>query len=128
METFKNRNFVLIGVIVSITTLLLIFAYPWNYDKLPNIDNIILNILEEIHKDLKNHAKSDQEKMKLLQKMMSITQEVRNNLYYKGKSINLIKAEAIGILIRISEEIFKMSAFIFQVMSRKVEKYQIALY
>ena len=128
METFKNRNFVLIVVTVSITTLLLIFVYPWNYDKLPNIDNIILNILEEIHKDLKNHAKSDQEKMKLLQKMMSITQEVRNNLYYKGKSINLIKAEAIGILIRISEEIFKMSAFIFQVMSRKVEKYQIALY
>ena len=128
METFKNRNFVLIGVIVSITTLLLIFAYPWNYDKLPNIDNMILDNLEKIHKDLKNHAKNDQEKMKLLQKLMSITQEVRDNLYYKGKSINLIKAEAIGILIGISEEIFRMSASIFQAMSRKVEKYQIALY
>ena len=55
-------------------------------------------------------------------------QEVRDNLYYKGKSINLIKAEAIGILIGISEEIFRMSASIFQAMSRKVEKYQIALY
>ena len=128
METFKNRNFVLILVTVSIKTLLLIFAYPWNYDKLPNIDNMILDNLKKIHKDLKNHAKSDQEKMKLLQKMMSITEEVRDNSYYKGKRINLIKAEAIGILIGISEEIFKMSTSIFQVMSRKVEKYQIALY
>ena len=55
------------------------------------------------------------------------TQEVRDNLYYKGKSITIILAEAIGILIRISEELFKMSAAIFQVMSRKVEKYQIVL-
>ena len=54
-------------------------------------------------------------------------QEVRDNLYYKGKSITIILAEAIGILIRISEELFKMSAAIFQVMSRKVEKYQIVL-
>ena len=128
MQTFKNRNFVLIVVTVSITTLLLIFVYPWKYDKLPNIDNMILDNLKKIHKDLKNHAKSDQEKMKLLQKMMSITEEVRDNSYYKGKRINLIKAEAIGILIGISEEIFKMSTSIFQVMSRKVEKYQIALY
>ena len=127
METLKNRNFVLIFVTVSITTLL-IFVYPWNYDVLPNIDNMILDNLGKLHKDLKNHAKNDQEKMKLLQKLMSITQEVRDNLYYKGKSINLIKAEAIGILIGISEEIFKLSASIFQVMSRKVEKYQIALY
>ena len=89
---------------------------------------MILDNLKKIHKDLKNHAKSDQEKMKLLQKMMSITEEVRDNSYYKGKRINLIKAEAIGILIGISEEIFKLSASIFQVMSRKVEKYQIALY
>ena len=128
METFKNCNFVSIVVTVSITTLLLIFVYPRNYDKLPNIDNMILDNLEKIHKDLKNHAKNDQEKMKLLQKLMSITEEVRDNLYYKGKSISLIKAEAIGILIGISEEIFKLSASIFQVMSRKVEKYQIALY
>ena len=128
MERLKNHNFVLIVVTVSITTLLLIFVYPWNYDVLPNIDNMILDNLEKIHKDLKNHAKSDQEKMKLLQKLMSITQEIRDNLYYKGKSISLIKAEAIGILIGISEEIFKISAAIFQVMSRKVEKYQIALY
>ena len=128
METFKNCNFVSIVVTVSITTLLLIFVYPRNYDKLPNIDNMILDNLEKIHKDFKNHAKNDQEKMKLLQKLMSITQEVRDNLYYKGKSISLIKAEAIGILIGISEEIFKLSASIFQVMSRKVEKYQIALY
>ena len=127
METFKNCNFVSIVVIVSITALLLIFVYPWNYDELPNIDNMILDNLEKIHKDLKNHAKSDQEKMKLIQKLMSITQEVRDNLYYKGKSISLIKTEAIGILIRISEELFKISAAIFKVMSRKVEKYQIAL-
>ena len=127
METFKNCNFVSIVVTVSITTLLLIFVYPRNYDKLPNIDNMILDNLEKNHKDLKNHAKNDQEKMKLLQKLMSITQEVRDNLYYKGKSVSLIKAEAIGILIGISEEIFKLSASIFQVMSRKVEKYQIAL-
>ena len=127
METFKNCNFVSIVVTVSITTLLLIFVYPRNYDKLPNIDNMILDNLEKNHKDLKNHAKNDQEKKKLLQKLMSITQEVRDNLYYKGKSVSLIKAEAIGILIGISEEIFKLSASIFQVMSRKVEKYQIAL-
>ena len=128
METFKNCNFVSIVVTVSITTLLLIIVYPRNYDKLPNIDNMILDNLEKIHKDLKNHAKNDQEKMKLLQKLMSITQEVTDNLYYKGKTISLIKAKAIGILIGISEEIFKMSTSIFQVMSRKVEKYQIALY
>ena len=89
METFKNCNFVSIVVTVSITTLLLIFVYPRNYDKLPNIDNMILDNLEKIHKDFKNHAKNDQEKMKLLQKLMSITQEVRDNLYYKGKSITI---------------------------------------
>ena len=72
MQTFKNRNFVLIVVTVSITTLLLIFVYPWKYDKLPNIDNMILDNLEKIHKDLKNHAKSDEEKMKLLQQLMSM--------------------------------------------------------
>ena len=72
METLKNRNLVLILIIVSITTLILLFVYPWNYDVLPNIDNMILDNLGKIHKDLKNHAKSDQEKMKLLQKLMSM--------------------------------------------------------
>ena len=33
---------------------------------------MILDNLGKIHKDLKNHAKSDQEKMKLLQKLMSM--------------------------------------------------------
>ena len=72
METLKNRNLVLILIIVSITTPILLFVYPWNYDVLPNIDNMILDNLGKIHKDLKNHAKSDQEKMKLLQKLMSM--------------------------------------------------------
>ena len=60
-------------------------------------------------------------------RMENETQEVRDNLYYKGKSTTFIIAEAIDILIRISEELSKMSVAIFQVMSRKVEKYQIAL-
>ena len=79
MEAFKNRNFVLIGVTVSITTLLLIFVYPWNYDVLPNIDNMILDNLGKLHKDLKNHAKSDQEKMKLLQELMSMMKSNNEN-------------------------------------------------
>ena len=78
METLKNRIFVLIVVTVSITTLL-IFVYPWNYDVLPNIDNMILDNLEKIHKDLKNHAKSDQEKMKLLQELMSMMKSNNEN-------------------------------------------------
>ena len=78
METLKNRNFVLIVVTVSITTLL-IFVYPWNYDVLPNIDNMILDDLGKIHKDLKNHAKSDQEKMKLLQDLMSTMKSNNEN-------------------------------------------------
>ena len=79
METLKNRNFVLIIVTVSITTLLLIFVYPWNYDVLPNIDNMMLDNLGKIHKDLKNHAKSDQEKLKLLQELMSIMKNNNEN-------------------------------------------------
>ena len=79
METLKNRNFVLIVVTFFITSLLLIFVYPWNYDVLPNIDNMILDNLGEIHKDLKNHAKSDQEKMKLLQKLMSMMKSNNEN-------------------------------------------------
>ena len=79
METLKNRNFVLIIVTVSITTLLLIFVYPWNYDVLPNIDNMIMDDLGKIHKDLKNHAKSDQEKLKLLQELMSIMKSNNEN-------------------------------------------------
>ena len=78
METLKNRIFVLIVVTVSITTLL-IFVYPWNYDVLPNIDNIILDNLEKIHKDLKNHAEGDQEKMKLLQELMSMMKSNNEN-------------------------------------------------
>ena len=78
METLKNRIFVLIVVTVSITTLL-IFVYPWNYDVLPNIDNMILDNLEKIHKGLKNHAKSDQEKMKLLQELMSMMKSNNEN-------------------------------------------------
>ena len=78
METLKNRNFVFIVVTVSITTLL-IFVYQWNYDVLPNIDNMILDNLEKIHIDLKNHAKSDQEKMKLLQKLMSMMKSNNEN-------------------------------------------------
>ena len=78
METLKNRIFVLIVVTVSITTLL-IFVYPWNYDVLPNIDNIIFDNLEKIHKDLKNHAEGDQEKMKLLQELMSMMKSNNEN-------------------------------------------------
>ena len=78
METLKNRNFVSIIVTVSITTLL-IFVYPWNYDVLPNIDNMMLDNLGKIHKDLKNHAKSDQEKMKLLQELMSMMKSNNEN-------------------------------------------------
>ena len=78
METLKNRIFVLIVVTVSITTLL-IFVYPWNYDVLPNIDNMILDNLGKLHKDLKNHAKSDQEKMKLLQELMSMMKSNNEN-------------------------------------------------
>ena len=52
--------------------------------------------------------------------MENETEEVRDNLYYKGKSITIIRAEAIGILIRIFEELFMMSAAAFQVMSKKV--------
>ena len=78
METLKNRNFVLIIVIVSITTLL-IFVYPWNYDVLPNIDNMMLDNLGKLQKDLKNHAKSDQEKMKLLQELMSMMKSNNEN-------------------------------------------------
>ena len=78
METLKNRNFVLIFVTVTITTLL-IFVYPWNYDVLPNIDNMILDNLGKLHKDLKNHAKSDQEKMKLLQELMSMMKSNNEN-------------------------------------------------
>ena len=79
METLKNRNFVSIVVIVFITTLLLIFVYPWNYDVLPNIDYMTLDNLEKIHKDLKNLAKSDQEKNKLLQKLMSMMKSNNEN-------------------------------------------------
>ena len=78
METLKNRNFVSIVVTVSITTLL-IFVYPWNYDVLPNIDNMILDDLGKIHKDLKNHAEGDQEKMKLLQDLMSTMKSNNEN-------------------------------------------------
>ena len=86
METLKNRIFVLIVVTVSITTLL-IFVYPWNYDVLPNIDNIILDNLGKIHKDLKNHAKSDQEKMKLLQELMSMMKSNSENTQTELKKI-----------------------------------------
>ena len=79
METLKNCNFVFIIVTFSITTLLLIFVYPWNYDVLPNIDNIIFDNLEKIHKDLKNHAEGDQEKMKLLQELMSMMKSNNEN-------------------------------------------------
>ena len=78
METLKNRNFVLIVVTVSITTLL-IFVYPWNYDVLPNIDNMILDDLGKIHKDLKNHVEGDQEKIKLLQDLMSTMKSNNEN-------------------------------------------------
>ena len=79
METLKNRNFVSIVVTVFITTLLLIFVYPWNYDVLPNIDNMVLDNLGKIHKDFKNHAKSDQEKIKLLQELMSMMKSNNEN-------------------------------------------------
>ena len=98
METLKNRNFVSIVVTVFITTLLLIFVYPWNYDVLPNIDNMILDNLGKIHKDLKNHAKSDQEKMKLLQKLMSIMKS--NNGYTQSElRENTKKVRIISILM-----------------------------
>ena len=64
---------------VSFTNLLLICVYPWNYDVLPNVDNIILDNLEKIHKDLKNHAEGDQEKMKLLQELMSMMKSNNEN-------------------------------------------------
>ena len=46
---------------------------------LPNIDNIIFDNLEKIHKDLKNHAEGDQEKMKLLQELMSMMKSNNEN-------------------------------------------------
>ena len=46
---------------------------------LPNIDNMILDDLGKLHKDLKNHAKSDQEKMKLLQELMSMMKSNNEN-------------------------------------------------
>ena len=46
---------------------------------LPNVDNIILDNLEKIHKDLKNHAEGDQEKMKLLQELMSMMKSNNEN-------------------------------------------------
>ena len=97
METSKNRNFVLIVVTFFITSLLLIFVYPWNYDVLPNIDNMILDNLGEIHKDLKNHAKSDQEKMKLLQKLMSMMKSNNENTRSELKK-NTKKVRIISIL------------------------------
>ena len=97
MERLKNHNFVLIVVTVSITTLLLIFVYPWNYDVLPNIDNMILDNLEKIHKDLKNHAKSDQEKMKLLQQLMSMMKSNNENTQLELRE-NTKKVRIISIL------------------------------
>ena len=43
------------------------------------MDNMILDNLGKIHKDLKNHAKSDQEKMKLLQELMSMMKSNNEN-------------------------------------------------
>ena len=63
----------------------------------------------------------------IVEPMKYEAQEVRDNLYYKGKSIIIIIAEAIGILIRISEELLKMCPAIFHVITRKVEKTQIAI-
>ena len=97
METFKNCNFVSIVVTVSITTLLLIIVYPRNYDKLPNIDNMILDNLEKIHKGLKNHAKSDQEKMKLLQQLMSMMKSNNENTQSELRE-NTKKVRIISIL------------------------------
>ena len=98
MKTLKNHNLVLIVVTVSITTLLLIFVYPWNYDVLPNIDNMILDNLEKIHKDLKNHAKSDQEKMKVLQKLMSMMKSHNENTQTELKE-NAKKVRIISIFL-----------------------------
>ena len=66
--------------------------------------------------------------MTVKNQMDNETQEVRDNSYYKGKSITVIIAEAIVILIRISEKLFKMSPAIFNVMTRKVEKTQIGIF
>ena len=98
MKTLKNHNLVLIVVTVSITTLLLIFVYPWNYDVLPNIDNMILDNLEKIHKDLKNHAKSDQERMKVLQKLMSMMKSHNENTQTELKE-NAKKVRIISIFL-----------------------------